>query len=262
MDRFKQYLQEHVDDLDTDLPRDKVWQHIQQQVSAPQSKKGLIRPLYLRWAAAACLAGLLILSAWWLLPSRARHQTGHFTAETHGAGTHQNAPSVNTENRSATASRESEPVAEPAKKREPKAISNDNNQAFASGTDREKNNNAPDSEIKESYEPSPLQHMEAGFIHIINTQLKQIRATPLYAENADYFSTFKKQFYQLNEDERAWKKRVGRGQVTEEQLDELISIYEQKLKVLRLLQAEIIKTNKHYKQTGTAVSVHNSYMDI
>lgn len=262
MDRFKQYLQEHVDDLDTDRPRDKVWQHIQQQAQPSPKSKATIQPIFLRRAAAACITGLLALAAWWLLPSRPTNPSGSFTAETHLPAEKQDSSSANKEAGAATKFGQPEQLTAPAKKQQPQMSITKSQEIIAQGTDKEKTNNVPDSEPKEFYEPSPLQHMEAGFIHIINTQLKQIRATPLYAENADYFSAFKKQFYQLNEDEKAWKKRVNKGQITEEQLDELINIYEQKLKVLRLLQAEIIKTNKHYRQNGTAAPASKSYMDI
>jgi hypothetical protein len=262
MDRFKQYLQDHLDDLDTDRPRDKVWQHIQQQVQAPEKRKAIIRPLHLRWAAAACVTGLLAVAAWWLISSLQTDKSGDSTAKTPLPALHQDSPLINTGAHPQTASAGTAIINDLPKSRQPQTADNENREIAASGPERERAISRPDSEIRESYQPSPLQHMEAGFIHIINSQLKQIRATPLYAENADYFSTFKKQFYQLNEDEKAWKKRVGSGTVNEEQLDELINIYEQKLKVLRLLQAEIIKTNKHYRQTGSAVAAHNSYMDI
>lgn len=258
MDRFKQYLQEHAEALDTDRPRDKVWQHIQQQ--AATRPKTVIRPLYWQLAA-ACLAGIIGLSIWWYQPG-----TGDSTLAIHPTQTdtpskaspvpgHTNTPEAapgTPEKHSVVTHTTTETSARQATRKE-KAVTTDNPAQSLVQQDTDK---------REEYELSPLHHLEAGFIHIINLQLNKIRITPIYSENADYFSVFKKQFYQLNEDEKAWKRKTSNNNVTEEQLDELITIYEQKLNVLKLLQAEIIKTNKHYRQTRAAATSASSFMDI
>lgn len=257
MDRFKQYLQEHADELDTDRPRDKVWLHIQQQTGRAPKRKVYM----LQWQlAAACLAGIIGLSIWWFTPETGKKpvavqypkaDTSHSTTEL--AQTN-NLPDNSTEINSLSHTNNVTPARKPAKtaSRYEATTKEENKESLAQ----------QEADKKEEYEPSPLHHLEAGFIHIINLQLGKVRTTPIYSENADYFSSFKKQFFQLNEDEKAWKRKTANSTVTEEQLNELITIYEQKLTVLKLLQAEIIKTNKHFRQTQSAAVSAASFMDI
>lgn len=257
MDHFKQYLQGHADELDTDRPRDKVWLHIQQQTAHTPKRKVHM----LQWQlAAACLAGIIGLAIWWFVPETGKKQvaiqypktdTSHTTTElAHTSNLLDN--EIGKNNPSYT--NKSTPAPKPVKiaGRYEAATKEENKESLAQ----------QDADKKEEYEPSPLHHLEAGFIHIINLQLSKVRTTPIYSENADYFSSFKKQFFQLNEDEKAWKRKTANATITEEQLNELITIYEQKLTVLKLLQAEIIKTNNHFRQTQSAAVSAASFMDI
>lgn len=252
MDRFKQYIQDHADELDTDLPRDAVWQHIQQQ-TAPAPK---VRPLYRMLAVAACIAGLAAACLWVLhAPSRssqtelARTDTVPspvLPGNTGDAGNE--AAAIDTRELMAA-------TAQPRHNRE--AVKNGSVKKAATPAEATNQTNSA-----AQPEQTSLQEMETGFTHIISLQLEKVRTTPIYSENPGYFSIFKKQFSQLDEQEQEWKKHAAHGLVSEDQLGELINIYQQKLDVLKQLQAEIIKTNKHYKQTHLP-SVHNAaFMDI
>ena len=75
MDKFKQYLQQKADDLDDDVPSQKVWNNIaknlhplQKDLSADKSnhKKGFVIKLA-KWSAAACIFALAGIGVWHLI---------------------------------------------------------------------------------------------------------------------------------------------------------------------------------------------------
>ncbi|BAV08026.1 hypothetical protein SAMN05421788_103366 [Filimonas lacunae] len=252
MDRFKQYLQEHASELDTDLPREAVWQRIQQQ-SAPAPK---VRRLYWPVAAAACLAAIIGISTWWFWTAPVNKGLAYnppaITTQDSQPSTETHIP-VAEETTAQTAPTTMHPKREQGTKHAQAGTGGNttNTSLLAAKHVTDAGNEAP----------SGIQ-LETGLIHIINLQLEKVRSTPIYSENAAYFSSFKKEFNQLNEEERTWKKKASNGNVTEEQLEELINIYQQKLTVLKLLQNEISKTNKHFKQKHNQATQHAAFMDI
>lgn len=235
MDRFKTYLQEHSHELDTDQPRAQVWDKIEKDL-APAPRRVVV-PLYRKWAVAACIAALLGVLLWWAVPSGKQ-------------------PSITAKRETtvpvrspATPAAKPVPLPEPAKEQPAK------NEVAVNRKNREKNLHAtPPQETETPAESAMLHHLEAGFIQIISLQLDRVRSTPLYAEGPGYFSDFKKQFSQLDEDEQALKKNIQHNGLTDDRLDALINIYQQKIQVLKQLQNEINKTNKYYRKSQSAAA--------
>ncbi|RFM27079.1 hypothetical protein [Deminuibacter soli] len=228
MDPFKQYLQQHADELDTDAPRPMVWQRIEQDINA--TKKAPVR-LYLRWAVAASIAVLLGCMVWLVIP---RH-TNTVAVTTQPAVSHTpETPAMAEQPQAAT--EEHSTIA---------AHKNTNGESIRkTGTAAAKPEQVP----THPDETLVLHHLEAGFISVINMQLDKVRSMPMYAEGPQYYSSFKHQFQQLEEDEKALKRSIAKTGITDEQLSALIDIYQQKINVLKQLQNEIIKTNNAWKQ--------------
>jgi hypothetical protein len=236
MDRFKTYLQQHSQELDTDLPRGQVWDKIEKDL-APAPRR-VVAPLYRKWAVAACAAALLGVLLWWAVPS-AKQQAITAKRET-----------------TVPVPPPATPIAKPVPQPEPaKELPAKNDVAIINRKAREKNIHATPPQEKETpSESAMLHHLEAGFIQIISLQLDRVRSTPLYAEGPGYFSDFKKQFSQLDEDEQALKKNIQHNGLTDDRLDALINIYQQKIQVLKQLQNEINKTNKYYRKSQSAAA--------
>jgi len=110
---------------------------------------------------------------------------------------------------------------------------------------------------------SALQNIENSFTRLVSIQLNKVRSLPLYAEGPEYYSEFKKQFQQLEEDEKELKKLIQKDGLANENLDNLINIYQQKLNLLKLLQNEINKTNSRYRQRSTSDTTNQiNYINI
>ena len=56
MDEFKQHMQQRADELDTDVPRERVWQAINQDLQPVKRSAVLV---YMKWGVAACIIGLV-----------------------------------------------------------------------------------------------------------------------------------------------------------------------------------------------------------
>jgi hypothetical protein len=74
----------------------------------------------------------------------------------------------------------------------------------------------------------------------------------LYAEGPEYYSEFKKQFQQLEEDEKKLKKTIKNEGLGNDNLENLINICQQKLNLLKLLHNEINKTNSRYRRNNNS----------
>jgi hypothetical protein len=90
---------------------------------------------------------------------------------------------------------------------------------------------------------SPLKAMEDNYAFIINYQVKKLERTPIYAEDANYFHVFKKQWYDLEKDEKKVRHDAQLYGLNDKIVDQLIQLYQQKLWLLQELQTEITKMN-------------------
>ncbi len=238
MDRFKTYLRENAHELDTDLPRDQVWKKMEASL-IPAASKPVIPLHYRRWLAAACIAALLGLLLWWVVPVQKNNAIA--------GKQQQEAPAVKTE------TAQDKPEASPATP-EKDAVAKNTGQNENSSTGSSVRNGgvpsvpSPQENREKATEASMLHNLESSFIQIISLQLDKVRSTPLYTERSDYFSDFKKQFYQLDEDEQSLKKSIQHNGLSDDRMQALINIYQQKINVLKQLQNEINKTNKYYRK--------------
>jgi hypothetical protein len=101
--------------------------------------------------------------------------------------------------------------------------------------------------------------MEASFTQVINLQKARISTTPLYAESPVYFSEFHNQLQQIEKDEAQIKSYIQKNGMSDELLEQLINVYQQKLNMLKLLQTEMQKLNSRFKQNRPAVDTLKTY---
>jgi hypothetical protein len=101
--------------------------------------------------------------------------------------------------------------------------------------------------------------MESSFTQVINLQKARISHTPLYAESPNYFKDFKLQMQQMEKDEKQIKNFISKNGMSDELLDQLINVYQQKLNMLKQLQNEMQKLNTRYKQNRESVDTAKTY---
>ena len=233
MDELKKYLQSKKDQLESDGPSEKVWEGILDSINAP------VKSMLLRnWSIAASvivLAGIGIL-----LLNRSNQNTTPIVRST----IKEIAPSNLADKDSKT-----------------KIVSVDKNEIT-------KPLNFPAASpittihtIQElnSRDESKLSSMEASFTQVINLQKARISTTPLYAESPIYFSEFNIQLHQMEKDEAQIKTYIKKNGMSDELLDQLINVYQQKLNMLKQLQTEMQKLNSRYKQNRPAVDTLKTY---
>jgi hypothetical protein len=82
---------------------------------------------------------------------------------------------------------------------------------------------------------------------------------PMYAESPDYFLDFKQQIKQIEKDEKEIKTDITKKGMSDELLEHLINLYQQKLSVLKQLQIEMNKTNNRYQLNRGPVDSTKTY---
>jgi len=264
MDEFKKYLVENQEQFNADEPSPHVWDKVNQRVKLEKptttAKVFSMRKL-VQWSAAACILGLAGIGVWYLFTDNNMVkplQEQVVTNEEKPNSGPSNSNNNNTNNNS-TSNREStealvatESNAPSASATQPilsKATQSVQSRTASSASPVNSSNNAM----------TALANMETGFTQIINLQKGKISTTPMYAESASYFNEFKSQINQLEQEEKQIKKEISKKGLTDQQLDQLINLYQYKLTVLKQLQLEMNKTNNRYKQNRGPVDSTRAY---
>lgn len=246
MDQFKQYLKDNREALDADEPRQHVWAGIEENLPRPVSKISVLR--IATWAAAACVVVLAGVG----ISRFARNEIRDTSS-----GLREIASNVKPEtSRNAQLIEGPKPVTSrhPELAEGPKPISQN--------PYPKTRNSKPLSPTPYTSKPqtlNPIANLEANFTQVINLQRARISTMPMYAESAAYFNDFKVQLKQMDQDEQVIKKDISRKGMSDEALDQLINLYQQKLNILKQLQLEMNKTNNRYKQNRGAVDTVRTY---
>jgi hypothetical protein len=241
MDELKKYLQNHRDQLGDDAPSPKVWTGI--SASLEPAATPVFRIGY-RWAAAAILLLMAGSAIWyWNQPTQ---QAQELVKEIKQPVLPTVTPSlVDTIERTITAA-----LTKPAAK------AKNMQRGFPAAT--------PITTIHTVSELSnndlvKMASLESSFTQVINLQKARISTTPLYAESPSYFKDFKLQMQQMEKDEKQIKVFISKNGMTDELLDQLINVYQQKLTMLKQLQNEMQKLNTRYKQNRESVDTAKTY---
>jgi hypothetical protein len=233
MDEFKKYIRSQKDPLESEVPSERVWSGIRESFDAPVKKM----PLH-QWAIAA---SIILLAGVGLFILRKPNEPSNTIVKSV-------IKEINT------------PVVE----------DNTSKSSIASGNKIETDKPlhfpaaAPITTIHTVKEmnvvdESKLNSMEASFTQVINIQKARISTTPLYAESPTYFSDFHNQLYQMDKDEAQIKSYIKKNGISDELLEQMINVYQQKLNMLKQLQTEMQKLNSRYKQNRPAVDTLKTY---
>lgn len=248
MDEFKKYIREHRDELDIESPpHSEVWQRIQQRV--PERRKTVITPL-LRWVAAACLVWVTGIATFVLWKREPAHELAT-----------KNLPSVEKVQSPEITGRteSSQPVISPL----PGEVI-----AADSGTvTRQSANHVPPKRRKNArpaipQKRSPIDELQENYATVIKLQLKQLERTPIHVESPGYFHAFKKQWYDMEKDEKKIKDDIRLYGLNSSVLEQFIQLYQQKLLLLKQLQDEINKMNNRAHQYPEMQSKKPSYLKM
>lgn len=238
MDELKKYLLAQKESLESDEPSEKVWAGISSAFEAPV-KSMPIR----KWAIAASVIGLVGLGAL-LIHLSNRTET--------------------------TIVKSKDQIITPPVIEEKDSIIQKVERALAANENKNHNKQKyypaatpittihSVNELNEA-DQSKMNLMEASFTQVINLQKARISTTPIYAESPNYFKDFHLQLQQMEKDEKQIKTYIQKNGMSDELLDQLINVYQQKLNMLKLLQTEMQKLNSRYKQNRPAVDTMKTY---
>ncbi len=251
MDEFKKYIQNNKEQLDEDMPSPRVWNNIEQGITPVNNSVPVIRMI--RWAAAACVIVLAGIGSWYLLTSKKPSEIAPTTiAKTISK------PSTTLPNTTDTSA-----INQPIKNNEPIIIASNTNKKQPSSIDKintaSVKTNSADKPINDPAYTALLNNVETSFTQVINLQKARISTYPMFAESADYFKDFNIQIKQMEKEEKNIKSTISRRGISNDLLDQLINLYQQKLSILKQLQLEMNKTNNRFKQNRGPVDTTRTY---
>lgn len=220
MDKLKQYLQENSSGLDVNQPGDELWSRIQEAGSPAQPAKEVVMhpaPKKRLWTfAAAALVMVLLFAGWkWIAPPTGTESTALASLPVPVEHNRVNDPVIKTNDAPLVTTAPVQHVAQ-AKMVDPY-------------------------ELLGSY--------SSNYRQLVKLQLRSIRRTAVLAEDPAYFDDFKRTLVQMDRDEKNIRSVIRKQGFSEDLLEQLISIYQQKLDVLKTLQSEINKLNNRARET-------------
>lgn len=243
MDPFKKYIQENRKELDSDTPRPLVWDRIETELPVPAKTISITR--LVAWSAAASVLVLAGIGIFHFMRNENRDTASNKLRDT-GYGLQEVAANKLRDTSYGLREKASNTKLE---SRNPYPVSR-NSQPVVTLSLSKGRNSQPISHIAE---------LESSFTQVINLQKARISTTPMYAESAAYFNDFKVEMRQMEKDEAQIKKDITTKGMTNELLDQLINVYQQKLNMLKQLQLEMNKTNNRYKQNRASVDTVRTY---
>lgn len=242
MDELKKYIQQHIKELDLDEPGPQVWQQVRQETGTV--KKTSVVMLVTRWSAAACI---IVLAGIGILTMLKDHKTGIVPSDT--------TASIPFHEPKTTLPSPATPA--------PHAIERPEVLASSATGPVSKHSRKPIVQPGNKPSLATLTEMENSFTQVINLQRARVSSTPMFAETPEYFRDFKIQIRQMEKDERAIKLDMAKHGMNDELLDQLITLYQQKLNILKQLQIEMNKTNNRFKQgRGPVDSTRTYFLNI
>jgi hypothetical protein len=261
MDKLKEYLLRHKADLDVDSPADDTWETIGSKMSdeTRQTRPGtgsgfpersVVSSWRIRYAAAACLIVLAGAGAWLVI--RNSNVPSDTTKVNRGMSKREPAPGATPGTTAAapgTTAAGTDSGTDSGTASTPRPPSD----LAQSSSGAKRGVNAKQSRRKAGL-PKPVELsdqvdlIDKSYSSLIDFQLKKLRATPLYAENGSYFSFYVEQFKQMDQDEQSVRNDIKRYGLTNEFLEQLINVYQQKLNVLKNLETEINKMNNKVRE--------------
>ena len=251
MDDFKKYITQRVEELDIDMPREKVWESIKQNLQ-PAARNAIL--VYIKWAVAACVIALAGFGLYKLQYISFKPQV-----------TSAKQPKQTTE---VLAIELPTAIAKGDLQKDKNIVQNSKSQfsnkhQTTNPTSQIQSNKQPITNSQLSTSVSSLNQIENTFTQIINLQKAKVNTTPLNAESPGYFNDFTIEMKHMERDEQTIKKDISKTGLTDELLDQLIKVYQQKLNMLKQLQIEINKTNNRFKQNRSPEESTKTYfLDI
>lgn len=228
MDKLKQHIGDHLNEMDSDIPSADLWNRIEPSIPS----KSNVRVMALRYVAAASIVFLLVLTGRYFMQENqeglAIHQPGALRSA--------NLVSVTDTSTIVNPTEDTTVTVQPQIVKKVKA----------------------DKDVRYAM----MHSFRENYTQLVNYQLKTIRTTPIYAEDPAYFDEFKQTLKGLDANEKTIRQLIRQEGITNLLLEKLISVYQQKLDVLKTLQGEINKMNERVKDANAMDTVRSFFLHV
>lgn len=252
MDEFKKYLFEHRDELDMEKPpRPQVWKYIQRET---QVVKKPVVPLIAKWTVAATLLVATTVLIYWLQRPVKTAPSSPLVVDAAKADHHPE-PNGQADSSTGTASTKEHKATVAALPGDKMMLERTTVPGTGETAKKEKDN-------RNTRPVSPLQAIEDNYATVINYQLQKLEKTPIYTEGPGYFHVFKKQWLDLERDEKKVQQDVRLYGLNDHVVNKLIQLYQQKLWLLKEVQSEINKMNVRAKQHPDIQRTNPAYLKL
>ena len=249
MDKFKQYLLDHSNELDIEEPGQRVWKNIRDK--QVESKPTITIFSAIRYAAAACVIALAGIGIWHLAANQTKEVVALVKQK---IDTLRDVQSVKTKKDTVIATQQI------ASANTDESLKLNNQEAAIKPKTTDLNNHKSGKEREhKTLEMGELRYVENSFMQVINIEKQKINSSPLYAESPAYFNDFKNRMMQMDNDEKLLRNYIKSKGTSNDMIEQLINIYQQKLNLLKQLQTEMNKMNSRYKQNKSASDSLSTY---
>lgn len=240
MDEFKKYISQHRHQLDMDEPGFHLFEQIEKRLNPAKPK---VIPMIFKWAAAACIILMAGFGMYKLfvkqspttpaiVVSKPIHKID--SSNNLNDGVESQLPMDLGEPDNSVA--QVNPKFKPADK-----------QINPGKTQLPKTSSRNDQPVDPMF--AAFSEMDRSYATMVSLQIEKVKGTPIYAEDAGYFHVFKKQFQDLTNDEKVLKEETKKNGITDDTISRMISIYQEKISLLKQLQFEINKMNNRLTTT-------------
>jgi hypothetical protein len=242
MDKLKQYLLTHRDELAVEEAPGEVWPVISNKLKTKQAPVISI----LKWAAAACIVLLAGTGVYYLMNDKPLTEL-----------VKTNLP-VDSNKTNTAVNENKQDIKIPDDITKEQLVKTETpQQVLKPQTPNPKYRSSKPSVVNE------LDLLQQNFSVMIKYQEEKIRNTPIYAEDAGYFHFFTKQLSEMNRDENILKEEVKKTGWNGNSIEQLINIYQGKISLLKQLQFEINKMNNKAKQNNSTIQTQKpSFINI
>jgi len=244
-DPLKNIIAESKNELEIETPNAESWEKISRSIAAknPAPIQGIKRMLV--YVSAACIITIISLGVFRYMHVVQIKPDNDVTKKTSAKN------SDNTNDTTNTESNKNQLTAIPPLPEESlKQNIKHKNIAIASLRPAKK-------QSRKSLPPEVLQ-IQKDYDKLVAGQVNYTKHLALYGESASYFQEFRDDFKILENQEKELKKSIAQNGIRENSIDDLISIYQQKLTVLKKLQNEINKTSNRNKNLTDTIPTYLS----
>lgn len=241
-DPLKSHIAENQNKLEIETPGAHSWEEISRYISAKKSKPVQRLKRSLIYLSAACVITIISLGVFRYLND---FQTKPGDDVSGKPSITNIVPAADTTNTGIT---KNESIASPSL---PKTLKQIKTHKIAVAS-------KPAKKPKADSLPLVVLQIEKDYDQLIAGQIKYTKSLAIYGESAGYFQEFMNDFKGLEKQEKELRKSIAQNGLKENSIDDLTTIYQQKLTILKKLQTEINKTSNRNKNITDSIPTYLS----